>query len=119
MSSQISPVIKRTAKPTAAGILNILAGSFCFLGALGMGAAGAFFGHWGGFPFILPGLFFSFLAIPMAAMGILAIVGGILSISRKHWGWALAGSIAAILISHVFGIISTILIALSKDEFES
>jgi hypothetical protein len=119
MSTQITPVSKRTAKPTAAGILDILAGSFWFLGALGMGIIGTLFGHWGGFPFILSGLFWGILAVPMAVIGILAIAGGVFTLLRKNWGWALAGSIAAILVSHVFGIIATILIVLSKDEFEA
>jgi hypothetical protein len=119
MSTQTTPTLKRTAKPTAAGILTIIAGAGCILGALGLGAAGAFLGPFLGLPFFLHGILWGLMAIPMAVLGILAIIGGIFSIQRRRWGWALAGSIAAILVSHVLGIISTILVALSKDEFEA
>jgi hypothetical protein len=117
MSTQITPAVRRAAKPTAAGIINIIGGASCILGALGMGAAAAVFGTLSSFPFLVPGIFFSILAIPVAILGVLAIVGGVYSLQRRKWGLALVGSIAALLISHVLGIIAIILIALSKDEF--
>jgi hypothetical protein len=117
MSTQISPMVKRTAKPTAASILNIIAGAGCVLGALGMGLGAAIFGPWAGFPFFLPGIFIGLMAIPMAALGVLAIIGGVFAVQRRRWRWALVSSIAAVLVSHILGVISIILIALSKDEF--
>jgi hypothetical protein len=48
----------------------------------------------------------------------LAVVGGICAILRKHWGWALAGGICAIIASRILGIIGLVFIALSRKEFE-
>jgi hypothetical protein len=110
-------VVKRTAKPAIAGILNIVTGAGCVLGAFGLGVASAIFGAWSGFP--LFGALFGFLAIPAAILGVLAIIGGVFATQRQRWGWALIGSIAALLVSNVIGIISIILIALSKDEFKA
>jgi len=45
------------------------------------------------------------------------LIGGVLSMRRKKWGWSLAGSIAGTLSVLPLGIPAIILIALSKDEF--
>ena len=58
------------------------------------------------------------LAILLAVSSSLPLIGGIYAIQRKSWGLALAGSIVAILPAAPLGITSTILIALSKNEFE-
>ena len=58
------------------------------------------------------------LAIPSLIIAILALVGGIFAVQRKQWGLALAGSIAAILSLFPLGIASTVLTAISKEEFE-
>ena len=58
------------------------------------------------------------MAIPTLIITILALVGGIYAVQRKMWGWALAGSIAAILAFLPLGIPAVILAAQSKDEFE-
>jgi hypothetical protein len=46
------------------------------------------------------------------------IIAGIYALQRKKWGLALAGSIVAIFGSSIMGVLATIFIALSKDEFE-
>ncbi len=51
-------------------------------------------------------------------IGILSIFGGICALRRKNWGWALTGSICALIVKFPLGIVSTILVALSKDGFE-
>jgi hypothetical protein len=48
---------------------------------------------------------------------VLALVGGIFAVQRKMWGWALAGSIATALMSNVLGVVSIVLVAVSKPEF--
>jgi integral membrane sensor domain MASE1 len=48
----------------------------------------------------------------------LPLLGGIYAAQRKNWGLALAGSIVAILAVAPFGIVSTILVASSKKEFD-
>jgi hypothetical protein len=117
MSTQINQVSQKTSKPVAAGILNIIAGGLHILGALGLGIAGLVVGSLGGMFF--PSFLLTFLAVPMAIIGVLSIVGGILAIQRKRWGWALAGSIATLISSNILGIIAVILLAISKDEFQT
>ncbi|UCG09914.1 MAG: hypothetical protein JSW30_04015 [Dehalococcoidia bacterium] len=46
------------------------------------------------------------------------IIGGVLALQRMKWGWALAGSIIAILGAFPLGVASTIFVAIAKDEFE-
>ena len=121
--------MKTTWKPVAAGILDITLG---ILNLFGM--------------FILIGLLVAFggsilaivrivelvplwmsgvaqgvliiLAILLAVSSSLPLLGGIYAIQRKAWGLALAGSIFAIFPVVPLGILSTVLVALSKDEFE-
>jgi hypothetical protein len=45
------------------------------------------------------------------------IIGGVYALQRRRWGWALAGSIIAIFRTSVLGILSTIFVAMAKDEF--
>ncbi len=117
MSEPIVPDVRKTAKPTAAGILSIISGTGCVLGGLGIGLAAAVFGAFAGFYCLFPSILFSFTAIPVIALGTLSIIGGVFSLQRRRWGWVLAGSIAALLVSHVLGLMATVLTALSKDEF--
>jgi hypothetical protein len=51
-------------------------------------------------------------------VGILPIIGGVYALQRKKWGLALAGSIVVIFGSSIMGILATIFLAMSKDEFE-
>jgi len=48
---------------------------------------------------------------------IVSIVGGVFAIQRKSWGWALAGSICAILCSTITGVLALIFIIMGKEEF--
>ena len=114
--------VQRTAVPLIGGILAIVSGGFKLLGFLGLFAASLVF------PIttatILPTCgvgeltILLIIIIPLAILGILAIVGGIYALQRKKWGLALAGSIAAFLPWSFLGLASIILIALSKNEFE-
>ena len=67
---------------------------------------------------------FQFLAIiygaiglSIALVGVLAIVGGIYALKRKHWGLALAGAIASDIVFTPCGIPAIIFVSLGKDEF--
>lgn len=51
------------------------------------------------------------------ALGALSIIGGIFSIQRKHWGWALAGAIGGTLSFMPVGVASVVLVALGRPEF--
>ena len=52
------------------------------------------------------------------AIAVFAVVTGVLCLRRKHWRWALAGTIAAALSMLLMGLPAVILVALSRDEFE-
>ena len=67
-------------------------------------------------PEFVPGIVLG-TAIPSLLIAVLALVGGIFAVQRKRWGWALAGSIAAIFSFILLGIPAVILIAISKNEF--
>ena len=57
------------------------------------------------------------VGVPVIALGIVAIVGGISAIRRGSFGLSLAGAICA-LPSNILGILAVIFIAMSKKEFE-
>lgn len=101
-----------------AGILNIVSGVgmlFVCFWLLLAGGVTSFVGS--DVPAWLPGFIFAF-AIPFAVLSLLAIIGGILSVTRKSWGMALTGSIAAFFCCFIFGIVSIILIAIGRSEFK-
>ena len=123
--------MKKTWKPMVAGILNIVTGASSLLGfvmvmislvfvpvsmnAVGPGPALGY-NHW-----FIPGFVETILlivAVFLLIVSVLPILGGIYALQRKKWGLALAGSIAAILVPTLLGVVSTIFIAISKDEFE-
>jgi hypothetical protein len=117
MSIQVATQNQKTAMPTVVGVFNIVIGSLCLLGFLGLLIAAAvvvplaedfwFFGAAG----------MTLVAVPILAIGALSMVGGILALQRRNWGWVLAGTIASTLVSHLFGIAAIVLTALSKNEF--
>ena len=125
--------MEKTWKPTVAGILNIIAGVLSLLGAIGVIIGIVVFVCVGSAPFLAYmwedlgdlGIGLNFLiiilviaAIFSAVLGIFPLIGGIYALKRKKWGLALAGSIIAIFGSFIMGILATIFIAMSKDEFE-
>ncbi len=122
----------RTWRPTTAGILNIVAGGggvisgiiLVVYGVLGYAWMDWMGGIWDGrapysgdviAQFILT--LFSILGVVLIIMGVLTIIGGVYTLKRKKWGFGLAASIMAIILSLVLGILSTIFIAQSKKEF--
>jgi hypothetical protein len=119
----------KTWKPTVAGILNIISGVLSAFGVIGIIIVLIALGSgpllWGfvpdaQFPFLI-GVVQTVLiifAVLGVAESILPIMGGVYALQRKKWGWALAGSITAILGSFVLGIVAIILVALAKEEFE-
>ena len=114
--------MEKTNKPTTAGILNIIAGVLGLIWAIclfiGFGVVSGAIGIPTGYiPGFVPGIVLS-MAIPATVIAILALVGGIFAMQRKQWGWALAGSIAAIFAFLPLGIPAIILTAQSKNEFE-
>jgi hypothetical protein len=58
------------------------------------------------------------MGIFMALLGVLAIIGGIYSLKRKYWGWALAGAIASSITFFPCGIAALIFIAKGQADFK-
>ncbi len=58
------------------------------------------------------------LTIPFLIIGVLAIIGGVYSLSRKKWGLALSGAVASTVFWFFVGIPTIVFVAQSKDEFK-
>jgi len=116
--------MERTNKPTTAGILNIISGVLGILGSfiimLVLGALGGMVGDYRMGYDMMPGVAMGMgigMFFPYLLISVLALVGGIFGVQRKHWGWSLAGSIGAIIVFLPLGIASTVLTAQSRGEF--
>ena len=121
--------MRRTWKPIAAGVLNIIVGVFTLFGMFfivlilaGLGGGILALSRIADFMPVWLSSFVQFTlvitAIILIVLSALPLLGGIYSVQRKNWPWALTGSIVAILSSAIVGIVSTVLISLSKNEFE-
>ena len=121
--------VPKTWKPVTAGILNITAGAISASCAIGLVFAIAFIDTWRflvdmvppeDLPFIAP--FVSAVLIILLVLSIIhavfPIVGGVFALQRRRWGWALGGSIIAIVGVFPLGVLSTIFVAMARDEFE-
>ncbi|RPJ61793.1 MAG: hypothetical protein EHM12_05035 [Dehalococcoidia bacterium] len=109
--------MERPWRPLTAGILNMVAGVGVLFVCFWLVLAGGITSVVGNVPQWVPALLFG-LAIPFALLAILSVVGGIFAVQRKAWGFSLAGSIAAFFCCFVLGVISLILIAISRSEFK-
>ncbi len=58
------------------------------------------------------------VGVPVFALGIVAIVGGVSAIRRKMFGLSLAGAICA-LPSGILGVLAVIFVSLAKREFRA
>ncbi len=122
--------MERTWKPTVAGILNIISGVSNLIGfvviiivIIIVSSSGEFIMKFipeEVFPFSAEVIvtIIALIAVLLAIHGILPLVGGIYALQRKKWLWALIGSIVAIFGAALFGVASTILVAMAKEEFE-
>jgi hypothetical protein len=90
--------MKHTWKPTITGILDIF-GGIAFLGYLIAASVG----------------YNSWLALVWLPLAIPPLVAGFCALRRRIWWLALAGSI---FLAIPLGLVSVILIALSKEEFK-
>ena len=104
--------MERTWKPTAAGILSIIAGAIGVIIGIVVAVVGVI-----GWFFAMP--WFSAIAAPIIVVGIIAIVGGIYALRREVWGLALVGSICALIGPwFVLGVLAIIFVSLGKGEFK-
>jgi hypothetical protein len=110
--------MQKTWKPLTAGILDIIAGGWTLCGCLVIFLVGGVVPYMArDIPTWVPVLLVG-LAIPFAILAVVSIIGGVFAIRRKTWGWALAGSITAVLSSlSPLGIAAVVLVAMSRNEF--
>jgi hypothetical protein len=106
---------KETWMPIAAGVLCIIAGATELFGGLILSALASLITAF----FWMPELGALF-GVPLIIVGIVAIIGGICSLTRRAWGMALAGAICSLFLPHVIilGILAIIFVAISKQEFK-
>ena len=112
--------------PVVAGVLSLVSGAFGILGSIAMILVSVFF--WSSisieantpdeFPFFIFQAIYLVWGIVILVLSILAIIGGIFSLQRKHWGMALTGAIASILTFLPAGIVAVIFVALYKQDFD-
>ena len=120
--------MEATWKPVVAGILNIITGVINLFGMFVVIGLLTAFG--GGIlsiiriadmmPIWLSGMVHGVLiitAILLAVLSSLPLIGGVYAIQRKAWSLALTGSVVAILPIPPLGIVATVLVSLSKNEF--
>jgi len=101
-----------------AGVIDLLSAFVLFMGTLVVQGISGF----APVPLWIPlnaSVVLFFVSLPFLICGIVAIMGGIYSVQRRSWGLALAGSIIAFFPFCIFGLVSVILLTLSKDEFAS
>lgn len=118
MAYPMYPMMKpRTGTPVAAGAMLLIGGILAMLaGTITLMAGAAISALLG------TGLFMICGAVQLV-FGILAMVGGICAIQRKVWALALVGSIFGMMSigfvgeASILGLISLILVIISKDEF--
>ena len=116
--------MEKTGKPITAGILDIISGILSFFWVISLFIGWAILtevwvvpGGVGYIPGFVPGITMGWAIISIIITAV-NLVGGIYAIKRKQWGWALAGSILAIISFLPLGIAATVLVAQSKDEFK-
>jgi hypothetical protein len=105
--------MQTTWKPTAAGVLEIIAGALSILVALGISlfmpvAA----------PFRYALMSVGVVTVLFLGTGVVAIIGGIFALQRRHWGTSLAGAICALMPpATLLGIVAVVFISLAREEF--
>ena len=124
---------QKTWRPTTAGILNIISGVLSIQGAIGLVIA-IVAGDIAGdirksildicppeyLPFVatlIPTILIILLLLAII-VALFPIIGGVLALQRMKWGWALTGSIIAIIAMFPLGVASTIFVVMAKREFE-
>ena len=117
----------QTSKSTVAGVLDIVAGISGLVGGiplLALALVGG--GLLGTLPppevrslAFIPLALFLPLAILCFLSGIIAIAGGIAAFNRRRWGFAMAGSIAAVFGFFPVGIAAVVFTILAEPEFRT
>jgi len=121
--------MNKTWKPIWAGILNIISGATSVFSVIGLVTAivadeirQSFLDscppeYLSSVEPLIPTILIILLLLATIVV-LLPIIGGVLALQRMKWGWALAGSIIAIIAIFPLGVASTIFVVMSKREFE-
>lgn len=105
--------------PTAAGIVDIVAGIAGLFGVVALVFVSFIVANvppQDEFPFYAVQALFAALAVLILILAVLAVVGGLFLLQRRSWGWAIAGAIAAALICPPLGVPGIILTVLAEPE---
>jgi hypothetical protein len=110
--------VKKTKKPKIAGLLTV------GCGVLGMFGAATYTYGLGNIPLLgkgdvppfVPSIIFG---VPMISVlvGLVAVLGGVLAMTRTRWGWCMGGAVAGSLSFLPLGVAAMALMAMSKEEF--
>ena len=104
--------MERTWKPTTAGILTIIGGIFGIVVGAFATTISELIGIFAG----MPGLG-AMIGAPLIGIGIVALIGGIYTMKRKVWGFALTGAILALFPIIPLGVLAIIFVSMGKKEF--
>ena len=109
----------QTVMPVIAGILLIVSAGFKLLSLFALLTASLFIPVPTWFPMVATGWLVVLLTL-LFLLGIAAITiaGGISSLQRKRWNLALIGAIVSILPFSLLGIAATVLVVISRNEFD-
>jgi hypothetical protein len=105
--------MEKTWKGTWGGILTIIGGCF------GIGV-GAFVASGAALAGVLAGAgmgMLSAIGAPLIGMGIVALIGGIVTLRRRAWGFALTGAILALFPIVPLGVLAIIFVFMGRREF--
>ena len=105
--------MEKTWKGTWGGILTIIGG------CIGIGV-GAFVASGAALAGVLAGAgmgMLSAIGAPLMGTGILALIGGIVTLGRRAWGFALTGAILALFPIVPLGVLAIIFVFMGRREF--
>ncbi|HEX7392236.1 MAG TPA: zinc ribbon domain-containing protein [Thermoplasmata archaeon] len=128
MAAMLAPPVQRSSKPTAGGVLILVAGIL----ALANGVLYLFLdiSDFGTIPTLPEGIteadiegIMRACGAVMIIFGAIAILGGVFALQRKHFGLAVAGGIMGMLgigfsFGALLGLVGLILVAISRREFQ-
>jgi len=103
--------MERTWRATWAGILTIIGGIFGIV----IGAYVATIGELAGMLTEMGML--GAIGAPLIGIGIVALIGGIVTLRRKAWGFSLAGAICALFPVVPLGVLAIIFVSIGRREF--
>jgi membrane protease YdiL (CAAX protease family) len=99
--------------------MTIIAGICSIVGGIFGIAAGAGAAYWITALRLITGFdALTGLGAALIALGIIAIIGGIMTLKRKVWPFALVGAICALFPAVPLGVLAIIFVAKSKREFK-